>query len=299
MPDASTRIGSLLELRRYPVKSMGGESIRASRLAPGLGLAGDRAWALRDVAAGEIRGAKQLPALLECSARYLEEPCGAESAPIEIDLGALGRTRSGEPEVSARISRRIGRDVQLCARAPAGDAAHYRRAAPIRDMASALREGSALLPDEALPPLRDLPAGLSILSEYVSPPGSYFDFFDVHLLSLRSLASLAARAPGSRIDARRFRPNLLVALELPGDPRADWPETALVGRTLAIGEAELEVVMPMLRCVMTTHAQRELPKDPGIMRTLVRECEMSLGVGVQVRRPGVVRSGDEIQLRKR
>ena len=47
---------------------------------------------------------------------------------------------------------------------------------------------------------------------------------------------------------------------------------------------------------LTTHAQQGLPKDPTIMRTLVRECQMSLGTGIQVRRGGLVRSGDEIRV---
>jgi uncharacterized protein YcbX len=95
----------------------------------------------------------------------------------------------------------------------------------------------------------------------------------------------------------------LVELDAPSGPADEWPELRLVGRTLAVGDAELEVVMPMMRCVMTTHPQAgqpdhpALPKDPSIMRTLVRECGMSLGVGVQVRRPGRLRVGDEIWLR--
>lgn len=294
----SSRIGEVRELLRYPVKSMAGESIEQGELVPRLGLMGDRSWAVRDLAAGEIRGAKKIPALLDCTARYLEEPTGAASAPVEIELGELGRVRSDDPDASARISRRIGRQVQLCPRVPASNAEHYRRAERITDMEAEIREGSALLPEEPLPALDDLPTDLSIVTEFVSPPGTYFDFFDLHLLSERSLASLAARAPGSQIDPRRFRPNLLVELEPAPGTDGNWPEIELVGNTLAIGEAELEIVMPMLRCVMTTHAHQGLPKDPSIMRTLVRECGMTLGVGIQVRRPGRIRVGDAIRLRE-
>ncbi len=299
MSARSSRIGQVRELLRYPVKSMAGESVAESRVERRLGLAGDRAWALRDLAAHEIRGAKKIPALLDCAARYLEEPRGEASARVEIDLGELGRVNSDDPDVSARISQRIGRDVRLCPRVPASETEHYRRTEPITDMEAEIREGSALLPEEPLPNLEDVPADLSIVTEYVSPPGTYFDFFDVHLLSEQSLASLADRAPGSQIDKRRFRPNLLVELETPSGTQADWPEFALVGRTLAIGEAEFEIVMPMMRCVMTTHAQRGLPKDPSIMRTLVRESGMNLGVGAQVHKPGQIRVGDEIRICER
>jgi uncharacterized protein YcbX len=302
MSSGARVIGRIHELLRYPVKSMAGESIPACDVAPGLGLSGDRAWAVRDLAAGEIRGAKKIPSLLDCRARYLEEPEARASARVEIDLGEHGILCSDDPDASARIGQRLGREVRLCPRIPAHDLAHYRRAEPIQNMETGIRDGSALLPEEPLPALEGIPADLSIVTEYVSPPGTYFDFFDLHLLSERSLASLARRAPGSLIDRARFRPNLMVGLEAGPGPEDDWPEIRLVGRTLAIGDAELEVVMPMMRCVMTTHpqaAQAEhpaLPKDPSIMRTLVRECGMSLGVGIQVRRPGRLQVGDEIRL---
>ncbi len=54
--------------------------------------------------------------------------------------------------------------------------------------------------------------------------------------------------------------------------------------------------MPMMRCGMTTHAQQGLPKDPKIMRTLVRDCAMNLGAGVTVHRAGSIRVGDEIRI---
>ena len=296
MPKPVEPIGAVLDLLRYPVKSMAGESIPECAVEPRLGLVGDRAWAIRDLAAGEIRGAKKIPELLECRARYLEEPVGAASPPVEIDLGEIGRVRSDTPDASARIGERIGREVRLCPRAPAEETEHYRRAEPITDMEAEIREGSELLPEEPLPPLDDIPPDLMLVTDYVSPPGTYFDFFDLHLLSATSLASLARHAPDSVIDKRRFRPNLLVELGGESAPDGDWPEAGLVGRRLAIGEVELEVVMPMMRCVMTTHAQQGLPKDPKIMRALVREADMNLGIGIQVRSPGRIRVGDEIRV---
>lgn len=301
-------IGVLREIHRHPVKSMGGETIAETVIERRFGVVGDRAWAIRDLAAGEIRGAKKIPALLGLAARYLEPPRSEASARIEIELGDGRSVRSDDPAVSERISDRIGRRVQLCDRKPASDRAHYRRARPISDPEAEIREASELLPDEPTPTLADAPVDLSIVADYVSPPGTYFDFFDLHLLSTRSLASFAARAPESIVEARRFRPNFVVELEgaPPGPGRGPaagtaagegkWPELDWVGRSLSIGDAVFGITMPMMRCGMTTHAQPGLPKDPRIMRTLVQACALNLGVAVTVVRGGRVRVGDTIRI---
>jgi hypothetical protein len=296
MMDSDDLLGHVRELIRYPVKSMGGESVPMTTVAPGRGLRGDRAWALRDLAAGEIRGAKKIPALLQCRARYLEEPDVERSSMLEIDLPAFGTVRSDDEKASARISERIGFELRLCPRKPAEEAAHYRRFTPITDMEAEIREGSLLLPEESLPDLGEVPTDLSIVTEYVTPPGTYFDFFDVHLLSRQSLDRLAALAPESVIDRLRFRPNLVVDLDHGPCAGKALPENELVGRRIAIGEAVFEVVMPMMRCVMTTHAQQGLPKDPSIMRTLVRECGMNLGVGLQVIAAGRLAVDDPLRI---
>ena len=295
-------IGAVREIRRHPVKSMGGESIRETAIEKRFGVVGDRAWAIRDLTAGEIRGAKKIPALMTLGARYLEEPKGEAAALIEIDLGDGRRVRSDDGAVSERLSERLGRPVQLCSRPPAHDKAHYRRAHPITDPEAEIREAYELLPDEPTPKLMEGPVDYSIVTEYVSPPGTYFDFFDMHLLSTRSLERFAARVPDSIIEARRFRPNFVVDLEgrLASErvaARADeseWPELEWLGQLFSIGDAAFEITMPMTRCGMTTHAQSGLPKDPRIMRALYRECSLNLGVALTVVRGGRVRVGDAI-----
>ena len=91
---------------------------------------------------------------------------------------------------------------------------------------------------------------------------------------------------------RRFRPNLVVATEELGD----FPEIEWIGRRIAIGETVLKIEMECPRCVMTTHAQGDLPKDPGVMRALVREAGGCLGVYASVEVPGAVAQGDVAEL---
>ena len=112
------------------------------------------------------------------------------------------------------------------------------------------------------------------------------------MLSEQSLASLASAAPESRIDTRRFRPNLVVSSEAAGA----FPEQEWIGKTLRIGGARLAIAMECPRCVMTTHGFADLPKDPGIMRSLVKEAGGNLGVYARVESAGEVRAGDAVEL---
>jgi hypothetical protein len=47
---------------------------------------------------------------------------------------------------------------------------------------------------------------------------------------------------------------------------------------------------------MTTHGFADLPKDPGVMRALVKETRGEIGVYATVEVPGTVRRGDAVEL---
>jgi uncharacterized protein YcbX len=100
----SAVVGRVVEVWRYPVKSMGGELLAEARLGP-RGIVGDRGWALRDESAGEIRGAKKLPALMRCRARYDAEPDGDRVRRQRAPLGA-GRPRRDDVAAAAGRSPR-------------------------------------------------------------------------------------------------------------------------------------------------------------------------------------------------
>src|SRR5262245_66166796 len=123
--------GRIVSLWRYPVKSLGGERIPHAEILHTVGIPGDRGYALRDDRIGEIRGAKQIPSLLRCSARYLEEPEGEATPPVEIAFPDGSRRRSDDPDVSARLSEVAGRPLTLVARRPASDADFYARREPL------------------------------------------------------------------------------------------------------------------------------------------------------------------------
>lgn len=284
------RVGSVTEIWRYPVKSMAGERLDATTVGS-WGLPGDRGWAVRDEERGGIRGAKKIPELMRCAARYLDEPDAGRIPNAELRLPDGSSVRTDAADVNARLSSALGKSVTLWPLRPAEDLDHYRRGLPTHDdLEQELRATFALEPTEPLPDFTGLPPEIL---EFESPPGTYFDAFPLLLVSETSLAHLAQLAPGSQIDVRRFRPNFLLSLP---DAEPGFPEAAWAGKQVRIGSAIAEVTIPCMRCVMTTLPVGELPKDPRIMRTLVREARQCLGAYARVVEPGTVHRGDAVEL---
>jgi uncharacterized protein YcbX len=118
----------------------------------------------------------------------------------------------------------------------------------------------------------------------------HHDTAPLHLCTDASLAWLAARLPASAVDARRFRPNIVVATG-GGEP----VEGRWIGRTLAIGDRlRVRVTEPTERCVMVTTAQDDLASDPAILRTLVEASAQCFGVYAEILVPGPIGEGDEV-----
>jgi len=284
-------VGRIRELWRYPVKSMAGEPLD-SALLTATGIPGDRAWALRDEAAAEIRGAKKFPSLLRCSARFLSEPGPGQSPPAEIVLPDGRCVRSDAPEAATELTTLVGRQVTLCPLKPAEDLDHYRRGVPDNpDMLEELREIFGRQVDEPLPDLSLFPEELM---QFTSPLGTYFDAFPLHFVTTATLAEMASRAPASIFDSRRFRPNFVI--ETTDGAGKGLVEVSWSGRDLRVGGATIRAVMPTVRCSMITQPQGDLPKDPGVLRAVVREADQNLGSYAIVVEAGTVRTGDEVVL---
>lgn len=283
-------IGTVAEIWRYPFKSMAGEQLDEARIGS-KGIPGDRGWAVRDETAKEIRGAKKIPGLLQCRARYVEEPGEERIPPVEITLPDGTAFRSDSAEAADALSRSLGRPVSLWPLRPATDLDHYRRGIPDHeDMLTEVREILGRLPDEPIPDLSMFPPDLL---PFAAPPGMYFDLFPLHLLTTASLRTVAARAKGATVDVRRFRPNFLIE---PSGAHGDLPELEWSGKTIRIGPASVKVEMPTVRCVMPTLAQPGLAKEPAILRAIVRELEQNVGVYASVAAGGTVRVGDAVEI---
>jgi uncharacterized protein YcbX len=252
---------------------------------------GDRGWAVRDEKAGEIRGAKKLPQLMRCQASYLAEPDGKSVPATEITFPDGTKYRAGDKQTETRLSELLGRPVTLWPIQPKEQRDFYRRAAPDNpDMLAELREIFGRHDDEPLPDLAMFPQEIM---EFTSPLGTYFDLFPIHLLTTASLAELARINPTADFDVRRFRPNFLIKSN---DKVRGFEETTWAGRTLRIGDAQIKIEMPTVRCVMPTLDQKTLPKDPSVLRTIVKYAAQNVGLYATVSRPGRVKAGTEIAL---
>jgi len=288
--ETAMTIGRVAGIWRYAVKSMGGERLARCTLGPA-GIPGDRGWAVRDEGAQEIRGAKKLPQLLRCRAHYTEEPTAERIPAAEITLPDGSRVRSDADDAASRLSALLGRRVTLWPLRPPADVEHYRRGAPDDpDFERELRGIFGRQTDEPLPDLSIFPQELF---QYTSIPGTYFDALPVHLLTTASLRALERANGAARFDVRRFRPNFLIE---PEGAAEGFVESGWSGRRLRIGGATVAVEMPTPRCVMTTLPQDDLPKDPGVLRTIVREAGQNVGMYASVASPGTVAVGDPVEV---
>lgn len=260
----------VLELRRYPVKSMLGVEVDDVLLGPG-GVDGDRALALIDTGTGRVATAKHprlWRTLLRCAAlpdgRGIVLPDGREVALADAD---------------GPLSDLLGRPVRLTAERPAG--AEVERPDPEDVLAHGVEA-------EVEAPTLEIAQG--------TPGGTFVDHSPLHLITTATLDHLG-------VEALRYRPNLVLATP-PGT--APFVENTWLGRDLTIGDVRLRVTLPTPRCSVPTLEHGDLPRAPHAVRVPMAQNRVEVtGFGVlpcagayaEVLTGGPVRTGDEVTLR--
>ena len=279
-PQDSTRVGTVAELWRYPVKSMLGSMVSQLFMTRN-GAVGDRAWALRDLKSGRIASAKRFPRLLDFRASYEIEPTLETPGRIRIETpygDSVGPEQPGSSEV---ISSILGHPLRLENRPHADEKTSIDKRTVFGDVPV-----SAIKPDwtpETMPDYFQL------------KHGSFFEIGAVFVLASGSVEHLRRLQGGTAlIDRRRFRPNLYLDT---GSGPARFVEDEWLSRTLIVGDkVRLDQLEPTLWCVTSTLAQEELPRDPSVLRTAAQHHRGCLGVYGSVARPGLVRVGDPVML---
>jgi uncharacterized protein YcbX len=119
--------------------------------------------------------------------------------------------------------------------------------------------------------------------------GANFDDSPVLIVNLASVAAFALQA-GVPVDHRRFRANLYV------DGLEPEEEIGWLGRLVATGDAEMEVVSRCERCVVITRDPDTTLATPELLRVLTDTHETCMGVYCRVKKPGRVAVGDQVHL---
>lgn len=259
----------LLEIHRHPVKSFAGERLDVAALHD-LGVKGDRRFMLVD-ANGRFISAREVPSLLHWRA-FWQDDAGLR---LVAPSGQTHQVQRG----AARLDVTVWDDTfpaELCG-------------AETQDWLSAQLNMPARLvfvPD---------PSPRAVDPKYGRPGDmvSFADGYPILVVSDASLRELEARV-GAAVSMRRFRPNLVISADLP-HAEDRW-------QRLRVGDCELELVKPCVRCVLTTidpdtaepHPEREPLKS--LIGYRRGPKGVTFGMNALVRRGGVIRVHDPVEL---
>lgn len=266
----TAHVGRVEALWRYPVKAMLGEKLPRVDIT-GRGVDGDRAFALLDSETGKVVSAKN-PRLWR---RLLTLKAATTDGGVRIT--APDGTRIDHDDLSGFV----GRPVTLTTEPPPD--ASLDRAHPDQ----VLREGV------------DTDAEVHAVA---LPPGSFFDYSPLHLLTTATLDRIGELSPRGTVEVQRYRPNIVIRTEDGGFVENTW-----IGRELAVGpELRLRITVPTPRCAVPTLAHGPLPRDPHALRVPAQHNRLEpapgmglqpcVGVHAQVITPGRIGEGDSVLL---
>lgn len=116
------------------------------------------------------------------------------------------------------------------------------------------------------------------------------DFASVSLINMASHRAVADQL-GHNISPLRWRGNLLI------EGWDSWSEAGLIGRTIRIGEAELNIREQITRCQMTAANPDTGLRDADILGALKTSFgHQEMGVYAVVSNAGLIRQGDTIEV---
>ena len=248
---------TVTEIWRYPVKSMLGEQLEEAGVGPG-GLQGDRQWAVVDAESGVSLSAKRYAELLQCRA-------WTSGGEVVIKLPDESEHSAGSAEAARGLSSLLSRDVSMRS-AEAGKTIQH-------EFPTGISEGEG--------------------EPFLYEPGTeaFVDSRPLHLLTTATLSELERLQPGSIFQRARFRPNFLVEIDQVGFVENEW-----VNKGVVLGSLHCQVIEKTHRCVMTTRAQEDLPRDMAVIRTILEKNDGNVGVALQSSGAGTVRCGDEVEV---
>jgi uncharacterized protein YcbX len=258
----------VVALYRYPVKGLTPEACDTLEVLPEGRIAGDRALAFRFADSGLPQEA--------WSRKY--------GFTVLVNAPGLARVAARFDPRTRHLRLTLG-DTVLADEAIDGEGRER--------LAAAVERYVLELPDNPLSGHHErLP--LQLIGDGVTPRYQDSETGQITLHSRESVAALAHALSQQSLDETRFRSNIAI------EGVVAWGENAWVGRRVRIGEVELEVVKPKVRC-LATHAnpltgERDLP----VMQTLVAafaQEQPTLAIGLLTSGAGgAIRVGDDVSV---
>lgn len=248
---------TLGEIRRYAVKGLSGESLDRTELTAGKGLPDDRRFALAHAASRFDRSDPHWLPKRHFLQLMKDERLALLDIAFDPETGYLAIFRDGRQVARGDVTQPLGRTL-------------------IDQFLQAFIEPGP----RGNPHIVEVPGVTlsDVQQDYVSI---------VNLPSVHDIERVA-RAP---VDPRRFRANL----HLEGLPA--WAEMSWPGRTLAIGDARLEIVEQINRCAATEVNPDSSARDLHLLRILQEGFgHTACGVYARVAAGGVIRVGDPVEV---
>jgi uncharacterized protein len=242
----------------YPVKGLSAEPIESAELEAGGYFPGDRLFALENGPSGFDPARPEHQPKIKFLMLMKNAALAGLSTSFDAETGALTIRKDGAVAARGELGSTEG------------------RAAIERFMTNYLGE-------EIRGPVKLLEA----------PAG--FRFTDsksgfVSLLNLVSVDAISA-AEGRTVDPLRFRANIYL------EGMEPWAETALVGKTVAIGEVRLEILKMTDRCAATGVEPGTGKRDMDVVQTLRNNFgHVDCGVYARVIEGGRIAQGDACTL---
>lgn len=275
-------VGSVKSLHRFPVKSMLGEDLDEVGVDQ-RGVVGDRAYALIDDDTGKVVSIKRPKRW----GRMFELQALTRDGEVAVRFPDGTTTPIGDASLPVRLSAFFERSVSV-ASTPPPDATFDE--VWMRDLKNGI---------DPMGPSR-IEDGEEMIDngQMMNVTGSFSNGGPIHIVTTSTTRHFSQLAPGSRFDAKRFRPNIVVDSTGDGLVENEW-----AGRKLTVGDVRMTVLVATPRCVMTTLTQGELPADREVLRTIATYNTVDIGVGVfpclgiyTVSSEGQIRVGDPVIL---
>ena len=247
----------IVEIWRYPVKSMLGEKIAQASVGPS-GIQGDRRWAVVDAETGVSLSAKRYADLLRCRAR-------TSDGEVLISIPDNSECAAGSADAARGLSDLLGRQVTTHSAEATETIQH--------EFPTAVTEGH----------------GEPFL--YLPETEAFFDCAPLQLLTTATLRELQRLLPASIIHPVRFRPNFLIETN-----EAGFVENYWVDNGINLGSLRCEVYDDTRRCIMVALGQADLPRDTEIIRAILKSNEGRAGVALKTPETDVVQCGAKVEI---